>query len=265
MHAEDKQRWKLTIAYDGQPYEGWQSQPSGNTVQDHLERALIQMNGMPPGIRVHGSGRTDAGVHAEGQVAHLDAPSSLSLTEASWPPALNARLPPSIRVLKSEAVSTSFHARFSVVEKTYVYKVFLGNILPPMLAGRYAQVPGFLDLQALSRAARLLEGRHDFRSFAAERGSRSHPPRSTVRTLREISITHPAGNEVYMRFTADGFLYRMVRMLVGTMIKFAQGRLSEDELKKLIEGPPGLKTSACAPAAGLYLTEVRYGKEFQSA
>ncbi len=255
---DDSQRWKLTIAYDGQPYEGWQSQPSGNTIQDLLENALAQFNGLPQGTRIHGSGRTDAGVHADGQVAHFDAPKHLTLDENAWPRALNARLPASIRVLRAEIVPGDFHARFSAVAKTYIYKVYIGNILLPMLAGRFHHVPFPIDIDALLRSANILQGRHDFHAFAANRGPGCPPPRTTIRTLSDITLLRPQADQVFLRFTADGFLYRMVRLLVGTMLQFAQGKLVEDDLKRFFEGPSTLKTSACAPADGLYLTEVVY-------
>ncbi|MFT4640713.1 MAG: tRNA pseudouridine38-40 synthase [Verrucomicrobiales bacterium] len=255
---EPMQRWKWTVAYDGTSYEGWQSQSSGNTIQDKLEKALAEMNGLPPRTPVHGSGRTDAGVHAEGQVAHIDTPARLTLTEDSWPRAMNARLPESIRIMKAEAVPESFHARFSVVEKTYTYRLFLGNILPPMLAGRTWHVHKSLDEDDLRRAASLLTGRHDFRAFAANRGPRCAAPRSTARTIREIEIIEVPEDQMLIRFTADGFLYRMVRMLVGTMVKYSQAKLSETGLKLLVSAPSVLKTSACAPAGGLYLSDVSY-------
>ena len=255
---EALQRWKWTVAYDGATYEGWQSQPSGNTIQDTLERALADMKGMPADTRVHGSGRTDAGVHADGQVCHVDTPATLHLDAQSWPRAMNARLPANIRILKAEAVSNAFHARFSVVSKTYRYQIFLGNILPPMLAERAWRIHNPLDRNVLVRAANILQGTHDFRAFAANRGPNCPPPPSTVRTIKRIEITEPSNNQWFLEFTADGFLYRMVRMLVGTMVQCAQGKLSENELKMLVSAPRLLKTSACAPAEGLYLYNVCY-------
>ncbi|MEN9022778.1 MAG: tRNA pseudouridine(38-40) synthase TruA [Verrucomicrobiaceae bacterium] len=256
--AEALQRWKWTVAYDGATYEGWQSQPSGNTIQDVLEHALAEMNGMPTETRVHGSGRTDAGVHADGQVCHVDTPMRLHLDAQSWPRAMNARLPASIRILEAEPVSDAFHARFSVISKTYRYQIFLGNILPPMLAERAWQIHNPLDRNVLLQAANILEGTHDFRAFAANRGPNCPLPRSTVRTIKRIEVTETTNNQWFMEFTADGFLYRMVRMLVGTMIQFAHGKLSESRLKELVSAPRLLKTSACAPAKGLYLSKVFY-------
>lgn len=255
------QRWKWIVAYDGAPYEGWQSQPSGNTVQDHLESALSQMNGMPLATRVHGSGRTDAGVHAEGQVAHVDAPASLTLDADSWPRAMNVRLPSSIRILQAEPVPQTFHARFSASEKVYHYKIFRGNILSPMLARRAWHIHKSLDLNRMEKAAELLQGTHDFRAFAANRGSKVPPPRSTVRTIRQIKITEVPDNQLILEFAGDGFLYRMVRMLTGTLVRFTLGEISESALKKLVLAPGLLKTSACAPAEGLYLYRVDYSGE----
>ena len=261
MAEEATQRWKWTVAYDGATYEGWQSQPSGDTIQDALERALAEMNSMPTGIRVHGSGRTDAGVHADGQVCHVDTPARLHLDSQSWPRAMNARLPATVRILDAEPVSDAFHARFSVIRKTYRYQIFHGNILPPMLAKRAWRIHKHLDRNVLLQAARLLEGTHDFKAFAANRGPNCPPPRSTVRTIKRIEIVETPDNQWFLEFTADGFLYRMVRLLVGTMIKFAHGKLLENELKQLVYTPGPLKTSACAPAEGLYLSEVCYQGE----
>lgn len=252
------QRWKWTIAYDGAPYGGWQSQPGGNTIQDHLEAALSEIRGLPSGTRVHGSGRTDAGVHAYGQVAHIDAPIDLSLDAKAWPHALNARLPGSIRVLVAEAVPQDFHARFSASEKTYVYRLYLGKILPPMLWNRVWHIHNSLDVGALRHAGQCLRGRHDFKAFAANRGKNSPPPATTVRNLTKVEILEEPDNQLVLSFTADGFLYRMVRMLTGTMVRFAQGKLSESDLLSLLDDRELLKTSACAPAGGLYLRDVAY-------
>ena len=171
---------------------------------------------------------------------------------------MNARLPQSIRILRAEAVPSSFHARFSVVSKTYTYRLFLGNILSPMWVGRSWHIHKSLDEDGLFHAAALLKGTHDFRAFAANRGPGSAPPRSTIRTISKIEIVEAPENQLLIRFVADGFLYRMVRLLVGTMVKFSQNKLSETDLKLLVSAPTVLKTSACAPAAGLYLTQVDY-------
>jgi len=256
--ADPLQRWKWTVAYDGATYEGWQSQPSGNTIQDALERALSDIKGMPSRTRVHGSGRTDAGVHADGQVCHVDTPARLQLDAHSWPRAMNARLPANIRILDAEPVSDAFHARFSAISKTYRYQIFFGNILPPMLAERAWQIHSPLDRNVLLQAASILQGTHDFSAFAANRGPNCPPPSSTIRTIKNIEIVEATDNQWFLLFTADGFLYRMVRMLVGTIVKFANGNISEQELRKLVSAPGLLKTSACAPAKGLYLQALDY-------
>ena len=259
MTTEQKetQRWRMTIAYDGQPFEGWQSQPSGNTIQDHLERALVGITKLE-GIRLHGSGRTDAGVHADAQVAHFDAPAHLKLGPENWPMALNTQLPPQIRVLKSSAVDDNFHARFSAVGKTYTYKLAVGRILSPMLYGRIWMLHKPLDSTVLTNAAKRLEGRRDFRCFAANRGSGSPEPQSTIRTIDRIICQQSADNQWELTFSGDGFLYKMVRMLVGTMVGLATFEISESTFQKLVSAPRDLKTSACAPAVGLYLSDVRY-------
>ncbi len=251
------QRWKIIVAYDGQPFQGWQSQPSGETIQDHLQGAIARIT-KTNGIVVHGAGRTDAGVHALAQVAHFDAPVDLKLDSESWVRALNAHLPAQIRVLESENVPDSFHSRFSAIGKSYTYKLCIDKILPPMEFGRVWLIHQSLEEDVLKRAASLLEGKHDFRCFAANRGAKVPPPSSTVRTINEIEIAKVSNNQWTLTFTGDGFLYKMVRMLVGTMVKFALGEISENHLNALVEAQTPLKTSACAPPDGLYLAQVYY-------
>jgi tRNA pseudouridine38-40 synthase len=257
MMSESTQRWRLTIAYDGRTFDGWQSQPSNNTVQDHVERALAKITKVSE-IRIHGSGRTDAGVHAEGQVAHFDAPVGLRLGAENWPMALNTQLPPQIRVMNSEPVGDDFHARFSATGKTYTYRLAVGNILSPMSYGRIWMTHSRLDSTILRKAAEQLEGRHDFQCFAANGGSRCLPPKSTIRTIARIECHEMPDNHWELTFSGDGFLYKMVRMLVGTMVGLAAGRISESTFQQLVLAQPGLKTPACAPADGLYLVTVRY-------
>lgn len=254
------QRWKLTIAYDGQSFEGWQSQPSGNTIQDLVAKGIAKISQQEK-VVLHGAGRTDAGVHALGQVAHFDVPATLTLRPEQWPLAINTQLPPQIRVLAAEAKEPSFHARFSATGKTYTYQLGVGNILSPMDYGRLWMIHKPLDSTALLHAASVLEGRHDFRCFAANRGPGCPPPATTIRTIESIQCTQSTNSQWKLTFIGDGFLYKMVRMLVGTMVQHATHKLSESSLLRLVSAPPDLKTSACAPADGLYLESVRYARE----
>ena len=160
---------KLTIAYDGAPFAGWQIQPNVETVQERIEKALAEVAKEP--LRLHGSGRTDAGVHALGQVAHFDSPDHLTMNPFNWVPALNTKLPPEIRILECEEVPDDFHARFSAVSKTYTYRLCLSPILPPFLARRAWHLPRQLNPDDLAQALELFRGSHDFRSFAANRGN----------------------------------------------------------------------------------------------
>lgn len=247
-------RLKITIAYDGRPYAGWQIQPNADTVQERLELALHEIAKVP--IRIHGSGRTDAGVHATGQVAHFDAPDELSLNPANWVPALNTKLPATIRVMDCEEVNGDFHARFSATSKTYTYRLCLAPVLPPLDAGLAWHLPRQLDPESLREALSLFEGRHDFRAFAATRGNETADT-DYERTLSESSCA-PLSDGYLLTFTGDGFLYKMVRLLTGAAVQCAQGRLRLDDLAELISAPGECKSPLCAPPDGLTLAEVRY-------
>jgi len=244
-------RLRLLLAYDGRPFRGWQSQAGGDAVQDRMEQAFVRVCGER--IVVHGSGRTDARVHALGQVAHADVLRGFLLPE-KWHAALNANLPPEIRVLRCTRAAADFHARFQARGKTYLYRIHAGPIFPPLEIGRAWHVPGPLDLGVLRACAARLTGKHDFAGFAAKRG---HAPTSTVRTIREIHLTH-RGPLLTLRFTGDGFLYKMVRLLTGTLIRCAQGRMEPAFLDTLLAGGGHPKTHFQAPAEGLYLARVLY-------
>ncbi len=251
-------RLKLTIAYDGRPFLGWQSQAGGNTVQDFLNQALEEI--AKQSIKMHGSGRTDTGVHALGQVAHFDAPEDSTMNPYNWVPAINTKLPATIRVMACEEVSADFHSRFSAIGKRYYYDVCTDPVLPPLKAGLAWHLPRLLDADVLEQALGLFEGKHDFHAFAAYRGNEDAET-DYVRTIFSAKLkTLPDGYRLC--FHGDGFLYKMVRMLVGSAIKAAQGRLRLDDLALLLDQPAGLphgKAPLCAPADGLYLEEVIYG------
>lgn len=250
-------RCQLTLAYDGRPFNGWQSQPGGHTVQDHLQAALATIAKQP--IACHGSGRTDAGVHALGQVAHFDPPAACRMTPANWQAALNARLPATIRVMTCDEAPAAFHARFSATGKTYHYDIHSAPVLPPLLAGLAWHQPQPLDPAALTVALRCFQGTHDFHAFCAYRGNES-PETDYRRTVTQAAWT-PLPNGCRLVFSADGFLYKMVRMLAGAAVRVAAGRMRCDALLALLDQPPGLphgKCQHCAPAAGLYLKAVHY-------
>jgi len=246
-------RLRLLIAYDGRPFRGWQSQATKDAVQDHLEAAFAETIGEK--VSVQGSGRTDAGVHALGQVAHADVPAErLPLT--SWQGALNNFLPPEIRVLRVTHTSADFHARFNARGKIYTYRIWNTQYLHPLEIGRVWHMPSAVDLEVVRAAAALLEGQHDFASFAANRAP-GFVAETTVRTIQHIGITK-RGELITLRYEGDGFLYKMVRLLTGTMIRCAQGRESLDFIRELLATAGKRKTSFAAPAEGLYLTRVLY-------
>jgi len=247
-------RLKLTIAYDGRPFGGWQVQPNADTVQARIERALAEVAKEP--LRLHGSGRTDAGVHALAQVAHFDAPEGGSMNPFNWVPALNTKLPASIRIMDCEEVEASFHARFSATAKTYTYRLSLSPILPPFDAGLAWHLPRQLDPETLREALALFEGRHDFRAFAANRGNETEAT-DYHRTISQATFS--ATEDGYLlTFTGEGFLYKMVRLLTGAAVQAAQGRYRLDDLAALVESPSGTKSPLCAPPDGLTLASVSY-------
>ncbi|MFM8459155.1 MAG: tRNA pseudouridine(38-40) synthase TruA, partial [Chthoniobacterales bacterium] len=227
------------------------------SVQDVLQEAMTRLAGGKK-VSVQGSGRTDAGVHAVGQVAHADVP-AIRGNARFWQHALNAVLPPNVRVMACRAVPDDFHARYSATGKTYDYFLWTGPVLPPHQAGRSWHVRE-IDVSALRRAAKILAGRHDFAAFAANRGA---PVGDTRRHLRRIVVsTH--GPLVRIRFEGDGFLYKMVRMLVAAMVRVAQGKGTLSDLRARLAGRGAASPREVAPADGLYLVSVRYGKAPQS-
>jgi tRNA pseudouridine38-40 synthase len=246
-------RLKLIVAYDGAPFSGWQSQPNGNAIQDHLERAFRQICSSP--IRVHGAGRTDAGVHALAQCAHVDVPVRRYGPDR-WRAALNGILPSAIRIMECRFVSESFHARFSAKGKIYRYRVWNGAVLPPMETGRVWHVRDRIDSEAVKSAAKYLIGEHDFASFAANRGA---GVLKTVRKLREVRVRK---SELLLSFDfeGDGFLYKMVRMMVGALVQIGVGKDSTHEIRSRLEHPRRKITTEriVAPAGGLFLFRVRY-------
>ena len=244
-------RLKLLLAYDGRPFRGWQSQASGDAVQDHLERAFAEIVGRR--VVVHGSGRTDAGVHALGQVAHVDVPND-QLSPDRWLGALNARLRQEVRVLKVMRVPATFHARFGTRGKVYTYRIWNASVLRPLEIGRVWHMPSRIDRQLLRVTATHFVGTHDFASFAA---NRRQVERTTLRTIHRVSVA-TRGPLITLRFEGDGFLYRMVRLLTGTLIRCAQGRAEPSWVKDLLAAKGSPKTSFAAPAEGLYLARVLY-------
>ncbi|PYL61020.1 MAG: tRNA pseudouridine(38-40) synthase TruA [Verrucomicrobia bacterium] len=242
-------RLKLIVAYDGAPFAGWQSQSHGNTIQDHLERALERVAGRS--VRVHGAGRTVAGVHALAQCAHVDV--NKALAPERWMEALNALLPPAIRVLRCQYVSNNFHARLSAKGKVYRYRIWCAPVLPPFEYRRAWHIPRPIDIKILQKAAKHFVGTHDFAAFAANRGKLEE---STIRTINSVRIRQKDPC-VTIEFDGDGFLYKMVRLIVGSLVKCALGKMRIEDLRRLDSGQTRAARFA-APAEGLFLVRVRY-------
>ena len=250
MRVAGQHNYKLTIAYDGTEYAGWQLQPNGTSVQQVIEVALAKIVGAP--VRVHGSGRTDAGVHARAQVAH--ATFSTRHPPATLSRALNANLPEDIRVTAVQRVPAKFHARFSATGKEYRYQIDTGAAADPFLRQYAWHHPWPLDLVAMRRAAKVIIGRHDFTALSA------NPMRvidTPVRTVARLTIRRQ-GQLLMITVSANGFLYKMVRSIAGALVKVGEGRLSVAQLRELLAGKRRTALVETAPARGLFLWRVRY-------
>lgn len=240
----------LTLAYDGTGYKGWQRLPNGaDTVQGRLEGCLSRIFGVQ--TEVSGSGRTDAGVHAKAQVVSFRGP---EMPPEKLLAQLRHALPSDIGALSVCFAPERFHARLSATEKTYVYRIW-NSELPDVFGRRYRLwLPGKLDAEAMELAASALLGRHDFLAFCANK----HMKKSTVRELRRLEITRQ-GEELRICLTADGFLYHMVRIIVGTLLEIGQGKRDASSIPQILESRKREQAGETAPAKGLCLEEVRYG------
>ncbi|EMF0510090.1 tRNA pseudouridine(38-40) synthase TruA [Enterococcus hirae] len=245
-------RYKAIIAYDGTHFNGFQKQPNGRTVQEEMEKTLKKMaNGKE--ITVFGSGRTDAGVHAMGQVIHFDYPEERPLERMRF--ALDMQSPEDIAVKAVEIVSDDFHARYLVKEKTYQFRVDIGKPRSPFRRHYASYFPYPLDLSKIQRALPDLIGTHDFTSFCASGSSIE----DKVRTIYEAKMeVNEAGDELLFTFRGNGFLYKMIRILVGTLLKIGNGRLSEDSIPEIIAKKDRNAAGPTAHPEGLYLYEVVY-------
>ncbi len=249
-------RVRLDIAYDGRGFDGWQSQPSGNTIQDTLLSAIQSICAEVQ--TVQGSGRTDAGVCAYAQTAHFDAPEAWRMDEVAWRKALNARLPSEVRIVESALVDEDFHSRFSAVRKTYRYRIWLGEVLSPFELGLAWHQPR-LDAEAMQQAMAVYLGEHDFRMFSANRNDGKDATRDTVREIYAVESRLVSPELLEIDITGNGFLYKMVRFLIGVGSYIAAGRVSQEEVRMWLSEPCNLKKSPfCAPVGGLFLKKVYY-------
>lgn len=246
-------RLKLIVCYDGTSFSGWQSQANRNTIQDRLENAFQRICSEP--VRVHGAGRTDAGVHALAQCAHVDLPNRRYKPDR-WVSALNGLLPPAIRVTRCRFVSEAFHARFSAKGKTYRYRIWNAAVLPSFESGRAWHVVSPLDWDRMATAATEFRGEHDFASFSANRGTRET---NTVRIIRAVHVRR-AGPCISIEFEGDGFLYKMVRMMAGTLVRIGLHKSSPQDINARLRSPRKAisRGRIAAPANGLFLVRVRY-------
>ena len=247
--------YKLLIQYDGTRYNGWQKQGNtGQTIQGRLETVLEKMLGCPEGgIEVHGSGRTDAGVHACGQVANVHMDTLLSCGEIR--DYLNRYLPADIAVIAVEVVDGRFHSRLNAVAKTYRYRIYTGNA-KPVFDRNFIWVPEQklpLSVSDMERAARFLEGEHDFRSFCANKRMK----KSTVRRVDSLRVEQKE-DELCITVTGNGFLYNMVRVLVGTLYEVGTGARKPEEMEQILNARDRQAAGMLAPAKGLTLEKVYY-------
>jgi len=242
---------RLTIAYDGTNYAGWQVQKNAKSVQNEIEKAL----GKILGEKVHlvASGRTDSGVHAKAQIANFK--SKKEFPQTNLQNALNAALPDDISIVKIGRAPCEFHSRYDAESKIYRYTILRSRIDEPLKRHFYWKVPYMLDLSLLKKEAKVLQGTHNFRSF--QRRSASSPVKNTVRIIKKIKVTK-SGRFIHINIEANGFLHNMVRNIVGTLVEISRGRLPEGSMKKILRSRDRRKAGPTAPAKGLSLIRVKY-------
>ena len=248
-------KFKLTVAYDGTAYQGWQVQKTGTGVQELVETACGKI--FPSVKRIHSSSRTDTGVHALGMVAHVEIlRAEFKMPVGRLAIALNSFLPADIRVLAAVPVPATFHARFDATGKQYRYFVWNHAAMNPLLQNRAWHCSAKLDVAAMRAAAKVFIGKHDFKSFAA---TRSYEMKSNVRTLTRCDIKKSGANFTFI-IEGDGFLYKMCRGIVGTLVQVGQGKIVAAEIKTILASRDRRVAGVTAPAHGLVLWKVFYSK-----
>jgi len=245
---------RLTLAYDGTDFHGWQIQTGQPTIQGALTDVLRKIT--QENLAVHGAGRTDAGVHALGQVAHFKTRAELTTTE--FQRAFNALLPPAIRVVAAEEVGPDFHARWQALAKTYHYRIYRGRVVPPFEWRYVLHYPYPLDVEAMRAAAQLFEGEHDFSSFAASSGSEEDDrERTTVRVIYRSELADDGDLLTYM-VRGRAFLRFMVRKMVGTLLDVGRGKLAPGDIPRLFELRDRSRSGPTVPPQGLCMMCVEY-------
>jgi tRNA pseudouridine38-40 synthase len=248
-------KFKLVIAYDGTKYAGWQVQKTGLGVQQKVEESIAKI--FPSVTRIHSSSRTDTGVHALGMVAHVEIPKSeFKMEVRKLALALNSSLPPDIRILSATRARADFHARFQAKGKQYRYLVWNHPVMNPLIRHQAWHVARTLNVKAMRHAATLFVGKHDFRSFTANRGDELE---DAVRTVTRCHLKR-SGCLLTVIIEGDGFLYKMCRGMVGTLVQIGLGKFSETEITRMLELKDRRASGMTAPAHGLVLWKVFYGK-----
>lgn len=251
------QRWKLTIEYDGTDFVGWQVQENGISIQGSLEKAFKAFCGET--VTLHVAGRTDSGVHATGQVAHVDL--ERPSTEKEVRDAINAHLRPlPISIVKAEPVSQEFHARFKALHRVYCYKILMNRWAPPALAARHVWHVGWdLDVGAMHKAAQHLIGKHDFSSFRAA-ACQAESPIRTMKRLDIIETKHNLdfGRHIEIWAEAKSFLHHQIRNIAGTLKLVGEGKWTPEDVKTALEAKDRTKGGPMAPSSGLYFVRIDY-------
>lgn len=243
---------KLTIEYDGKEFNGWQKQPNKLNIQGEIEKAIKQITGEE--VDLTASGRTDAGVHALGQVANFKTNSELPIEK--FPIALNANLKKSIVIKSAEEVEERFHSRLTCKRKTYRYVINNSKYGTAIYRNLETHIPMKLDIQKMQQAVKYFEGEHDFKAFKAS-GTSS---KSSVRTIYKAEVIEAGNERIYIELTGNGFLYNMVRIIAGTLVDVGLGKIEPEDIKEIIKSQKRENAGKTLPPQGLYLVEVEYGE-----
>ena len=241
---------KLTIEYDGKEFNGWQKQPSKLNIQGTIEQAIKTITG--ENVDLQASGRTDAGVHALGQVANFKTNSNIPIEKLSI--AINCNLKKSIRIVKAEEVEERFHSRLSCKRKTYRYIINNSEIPSAIYRNLETHIPYKLDIEKMKQAVKYFEGEHDFKAFKAS-GTSS---KSSIRTIYKAEVLKMPNNRIYIELTGNGFLYNMVRIIAGTLVDVGTGKIKPEDIEKIIESKDRTNAGKTLPPQGLYLVCVNY-------